>query len=297
MLEEPAPPVLLQGNEQTKDAANLGFLWEELQRRDLDRGSLFVLVGGGTLLDVGMFLAATWLRGVDAFVVPTTLLAQVDAGLGGKCGVNLGGVKNQVGVVKQPQAILVDPACLATLPADAWQSGLGEVAKTALLAGGPLLDAVEELGGAPAGDPGWDAVVSGCLSYKARVVEEDEHEAGRRAILNLGHTVAHVLEGLVAAVGREIPHGLAVAAGMAAEARAFCEPAVAACVAGVLKGLGLPAKVDAPFDAELAERVLSGDKKRRGRETLVPLLEAPGAVTLRPVASGPLLDAVRLAIS
>lgn len=298
-VDEVAPPLALVATEATKEVERLPELWRALQARDLDRRDVVIAAGGGITLDVAVFLAATWLRGLTLVVVPTTLLAQVDAGLGGKCGVNLGGAKNQVGAVYQPACVLVDPDLLATLPEDAWRSGLGEVAKTAALAGGPLWKDVEAFAAAPSPEHlGIDQIVEGCLRFKAGVVTEDETERGRRAILNLGHTVGHVLESLAAAQATEIPHGIAVAAGLVAETAWLArKPELAARLATVLQALGLPIQLSLEADPETTGALLRRDKKRRGDRWLVPLLRDFGDVTLEERDAPTILTAIAAAIA
>ena len=190
-----AAPLWVEAGEASKEASALPAHWEALAARSLDRRGRLLVAGGGSLLDLGAFLGGTYLRGVETVLLPTTLLAQVDAALGGKCGVNLGPAKNQVGLIRQPAAIVADTGFLETLPAEELQSGQGEVLKTALLAGGDLRDAVQD----PVAD--WGVLVPGCLRYKADIVRRDEHEGGLRRILNLGHTLGHVLESLALVQG------------------------------------------------------------------------------------------------
>lgn len=298
LVAAPAPPLVLAGGERAKDAAHLPALWDGLRLRNLDRGSLAVVAGGGAVLDAGLFLAATWHRGVAAVAIPTTLLAQVDAGLGGKCGVNFGGAKNQVGVIRQPAAVVVDPFLLATLPDPEWRSGLGEVLKTALLAGGELLDRVRTEGAALAGGSGGlEAVIEGCLRHKAAVVAADEGDRSLRRTLNLGHTVAHVLEGLAAAAGRTLPHGLAVGAGILAEARVFLpERGMPDLIGDLLGRLGLPARIDVPWNGDLAATLAARDKKAEGGGIPVPVLEAPGRPVFRNATVGAVVAAARGAV-
>src|SRR5205807_7520981 len=168
-------------------------LWRELS---LDRGGAVVALGGGCTTDVAGFVAATYLRGVDWVTVPTTLLAQVDAAIGGKTALNLPEGKNLVGAFHWPLRTILDPAVLATLPERERREGMAEVVKTGLLAGEPLWEL-------PQGE-----LVRRCAAYKAAVCLRDPHDRGERHVLNLGHTFAHALE---AAAGYEgLSHGSAV---------------------------------------------------------------------------------------
>jgi 3-dehydroquinate synthase len=279
LVDVVAPSLDLEAGEETKDAGNLTALWGELDRRHLDRGAVLFVVGGGSILDVGAFLAATWLRGVDLVVVPTTLLAQVDAGLGGKCGVNLGHAKNQVGAIWQPRAILADVDLLATLPPDEVASGMGEAVKTALLAGTELVDRVRALDSSSVpGDPGLEDVVRACLRYKAGVVEDDERDSGRLAL----------------AEGSPIPHGVAVAVGIRAETAALCQDAATRqATSSLLDAAKLPSRVALAFEEGRVRSLLGRDKKRRGERITVPVLNAVGDARLTAVDPDALVDACR----
>lgn len=301
LFEEAAETLVLPPGEAAKDVAQLPALWAHMGASGFHRSSTLVVLGGGATLDVGAFLASTWQRGIPLLLVPTTLLAQVDAGLGGKCGVNLGAAKNQVGAIYQPAALFVDPAFLVSLGANDWFSGLGEILKTALLAGGALWTELGNFGGEQkdaADDPHLSFIVRACLKYKADVVERDEREQGVRTLLNLGHTVGHVLEALSHRHGPiAIPHGCAVAAGILAEARAFgVSPHVVAAIEDRMEELRLPSLMDLPFDRDEVLHLLLADKKRKGRGISVPVLKDLGDAEVRVQSAESLVDAVRLAI-
>ena len=239
--------------EASKTVAEASRLWSALR---LDRSGTVVAVGGGTALDLAGFAASTFLRGVAWVPVPTTLVAQVDAAIGGKTAVDLPEGKNLVGTFHWPARVIVDPELLATLPEDERENGLAEVVKTGLLAGEPVWEL-------PTAER-----VRRCAAFKAAVCLRDPHDRGVRAQLNLGHTFAHALE---AASDYGLPHGRAVALGL-----------IAACK---LSGLEDEARLvqellhprPAAVDREAAWAALSRDKKTvDGRARLV-LLEAPGA--------------------
>jgi shikimate kinase/3-dehydroquinate synthase len=231
-------------------------LWRELE---LDRGALVVALGGGCTTDVAGFAAATYLRGVDWAAVPTTLVGQVDAAIGGKTGLDLPSGKNLVGAFHWPVCVLADPAVLETLSDQERRAGLAEVVKTGLLAGEPLWELAEP------------ELVRRCAAFKTAVCLRDPTEQGERAILNLGHTFAHALE---AASGYELPHGEAVALGLTAALRLSGLEQEARMVEELLKPA--PARVD----AERAWLALQRDKKAVAGVPRLVLLEAPG----RPVS-------------
>src|SRR5690606_29429256 len=200
--------------EACKELAHLGHVLEALAAAGLERGSLVVTLGGGATSDLGGLAAALFLRGVDFVACPTTLLAMVDASVGGKTAINLGAGKNLAGVFHQPRSVLADVTTLATLPVAEWRSGLGEVLKTWLVEGAALEPAMDALGADPrsASLDALTELVARCVEAKARVVVADPLEAGQRKALNLGHTFAHAIE-RVAGFGR-VPHGVAVAVGL-----------------------------------------------------------------------------------
>ncbi|MEZ5988553.1 MAG: 3-dehydroquinate synthase family protein [Planctomycetota bacterium] len=263
VLEVPA-------GEPAKQPAVLVEVLRALARAELPRRGLVLAFGGGATGDLAGLAAALWHRGVELVQVPTSLLAMVDAALGGKCAVNLPEGKNLAGVFWEARLVVVDPELLATLPMLEFRAGLGEVAKYALGFSTELLDLCErrhDLG--PLSDPvDLAAIVARCLRIKAAIVEEDPLETrGRRALLNLGHTTAHALEAWAAAKGGTIPHGLAVAFGLrvalhAARARGRVDDAAHERALMLCDSWRLPAGW-----AELAPGL-----PRPGVDDLVPLL-------------------------
>lgn len=208
----------LPPGETQKKLATAAKLYDRMARAELDRKCPLVAVGGGVVTDLGGFVASTYMRGIPFFAVPTTLLGQVDAAIGGKTGVNLPQGKNLVGTFYQPRAVFCDPATLKTLPAREYVGGLGEVVKYGMIKDAEFFGYLEtNIASIRNRDPSvLEEVVFRCASIKAQVVEEDEKESGLRAILNYGHTIGHALE--AAGDYRKLHHGEAVAIGMEAEA-------------------------------------------------------------------------------
>src|SRR5207302_2146967 len=207
-------PIPRPVSEATKVLGEVEQMCDVLSARGVQRDGFVIAVGGGVLTDLAGFAAAVYLRGIPWVSVPSTLLAQVDAGLGGKTGANINAGKNLVGAFHQPRLVVCDPDLLATLPLRERWSGLAEVVKCALLEGGDLLDLCErDLERAAAADPeALVPLIEGAVRLKARIVAGDEREGGARAFLNLGHTVGHALE---AATGyARFSHGEAVALGL-----------------------------------------------------------------------------------
>ena len=265
--------------EPAKTLATAEALYHHLAAREARRDDLVVALGGGAVGDLAGFVAATYLRGMRVVQVPTTLLAQVDAAVGGKTAVNLPEGKNLVGAFHQPAGVIADVATLSTLPDRVFRSGLAEVAKYALTVDPTLLDLLEGSRDAVvAREPAvLEEVVARCVRAKAAMVARDERDAGPRLVLNYGHTVGHALERLDDFAGRT--HGEAVAAGMVVAARlaegtGVAPPGLVAGHVRLLASLGLP--TGEPFP--VAERVLAAidmDKKRRRGHRFV-LLEAVG---------------------
>src|SRR5205085_1406541 len=207
-------PLARPVNEARKTLAEVEAMCETLAARGVQRDGYVIAVGGGVLTDLAGLAAALYLRGVPWVSVPTTLLAQVDAGLGGKTGANLRAGKNLVGAFHQPRLVVCDPELLATLPLRERWSGLAEVVKCALLEDGELFERCDEdLEKAAAGDAGaLEPLIEGAVRLKARIVAGDEREGGARAFLNLGHTVGHALENATGYA--RFTHGEAVALGL-----------------------------------------------------------------------------------
>jgi 3-dehydroquinate synthase len=250
---------VLPDGERGKTLAELERGAARLLREGFTRRSLVVAVGGGAVSDAAGFLAATFMRGVDWAVVPTTLLAMVDAAIGGKTAVNLAAAKNAVGAFHPPRAVLADPAALATLPARELRSGMGEVLKYAALRP-DMLGRVAALGE----DPPGPALVGACARAKVDVVRADPTEKGERKLLNLGHTFGHGVE----AAGRfeRWTHGEAVAIGLAFAFRLAARlgrigPLAVAEMEDAIRGAGLPVRIPAAAGRRAA--VLMGTDKKR----------------------------------
>jgi shikimate kinase/3-dehydroquinate synthase len=229
-----------------------------------------VALGGGGVGDVAGFCAAVYQRGIDVVQVPTTVVAQVDSAYGGKTGVDLPEAKNYVGAYHQPAAVLVDVSLLDTLPAAERAAGAAEVVKTALIAGGRLWERVR------AGHVDDEDVVLDCARTKLAVVAADERDAGRRQVLNLGHTVGHALE-TVTGYGT-LRHGEAVGLGLLAALRLSGRDALRDEVAALLGALRLPTRLDRPVDLDAVLAAVARDKKRAGGAVPFVLVRAPGDV-------------------
>jgi len=262
--------VTIEPGEEHKNLATAGWVLERLAEAGLDHDGHVIALGGGVVGDLAGFCAATYQRGIAVVQAPTTVVAQVDSAYGGKTAVDLPEAKNFVGAYHQPAAVLADTSTLATLPPEEHAAGYAEVVKTALIAGGPLWARVRE------GREVDDSIVLGCLRAKLAVVAEDERDAGRRQVLNLGHTVAHAIE--TGTGYARYRHGEAVGIGLLAALRLSGRDHLRSEVAELLRAKGLPLAYEGPSAEEVAALVRR-DKKRSGGRVPFVLVEAPGQVT------------------
>jgi 3-dehydroquinate synthase len=275
-------------------------LYQRLAAIPAHRADPVVAVGGGATTDAAGFTAATWLRGVPLISLPTTLLAMVDAAIGGKTGVDLDAGKNLVGAFHQPSAVVADLDTLATLPRPELRAGMAEVIKAGLIADPDLAAAcLERAPAAVAGDlDALGPLVEAAIRVKAEVVGADEREAGRRAVLNYGHTLGHALERL--AGYRGLRHGEAVALGMVfaarvAEAVGLATPGLVEGHLELLRAAGLPAG-GVELDPDAVLEAMGTDKKHGGAGggLRLVLLGAPGKPELVPAPDrGVLVEAIR----
>jgi 3-dehydroquinate synthase len=253
--------------EASKSFAVLGDLYDRLVEARLDRSSTVFALGGGVTGDLAGFAAASFLRGIALVQLPTTLTAQVDSSLGGKTGINHKAAKNLIGAIHQPRLIVADVATLASLPDREFREGLGEVIKYGAIMDAAMIPELEEtLPAILRRDPRQlRAIVTKSLRHKAEVVQSDEKEAGRRKILNFGHTLGHALE--VSAGYGAFLHGEAVAVGMVAAMRlsqvhAGLSEEEGRRLVRLIETAGLPTEIPSNLTAESLLAALKLDKKR-----------------------------------
>jgi len=291
-------PIARPVSEARKTLSEVEAMCDALSSRGVGRDGYVIAVGGGVLTDLAGLAAALYLRGVPWVSVPSTLLAQVDAGLGGKTGANLRSGKNLVGAFHQPRLVVCDPELLSTLPERERWSGLAEVVKCALLQGGELLERCErELERAASGDAKALApLIEGAVRLKARIVAADEREGGQRAFLNLGHTVGHALE---AATGySRFSHGEAVALGLRGMLALSDSMPDRERALRLVERLRISA--DRALDAgekESALQAMTRDKKARRGAVRFVLLERIGEPVLREVRAQDLSRALAAALA
>ncbi len=259
--------------EASKNLSVYGELLQALFEKEFTRRDIIVALGGGVVGDLAGFAAATYQRGIRFVQVPTTLLAMVDASIGGKTAIDLDGGKNQVGAFHQPSLVVCDPQVLETLPDEAYRSGCAETLKYGVLADADFFDAMAKT---PICKQ-YEVAIERSLLIKRDFVMADELDVGKRQMLNLGHSFGHAYE---ACRRFAIPHGHAVAAGLAVMMRAaaqkgYCGEEDAARVAVVLRSYGLPTEIDAPLADMLA--AIANDKKRSGDKMNLIVPEAIGS--------------------
>jgi 3-dehydroquinate synthase len=287
----------LPGGEASKNLAEIERTAEWLADEGFDRRATVIGVGGGATTDHAGFSAAVYLRGVGFAACPTTLLAMVDASVGGKTGVDLRAGKNLVGAFHQPRAVVADVGFLESLPARERIAGLAEVIKCGFIADPALLAGIEawpaRASEAPVDSQAgrYLGLIAGAVRVKAEVVAEDEHEGGRRAILNFGHTIGHAVE---AASGYDLLHGEAVSLGMVAAlsfgvARGITPAALVERARRVLSAVGLPIDVERRLDAAVLARV-GVDKKRRAGKIRFVFCPAAGETRLEDVTADDLVS-------
>lgn len=271
--------------ESSKSLAGAERLYLAARDAALGRDGAVLAFGGGVVGDLAGFVAATWQRGVDLVLVPTTLLSQVDSAVGGKTAVNVGGIKNPVGAFHQPRLVLADTSLLGTLPRRELASGLAEVVKYGMIADAALFARLERrTEDLLAGHPGRLArIVADCCRIKARIVSTDERESGPRRLLNYGHTIGHAFE---AAAGGALLHGEAVALGMRGAARLSEELGWLAREDrerqdALLDRVGLPARHSGPTVTELLSKIKQ-DKKVRDRKPRFVLTRGIGSASVAP---------------
>lgn len=277
--------VVIPAGEMHKNLDTVRQVYDALLAQGIERQSPVVALGGGVVGDLAGFVAATVLRGVPFIQVPTTLLAMVDASVGGKTGVDTPHGKNLIGAFKFPEMVIADVETLASLPQVELACGMAEVIKHGFIGDPGLLQLVEE--GAWTGPALVELVARGVM-VKVRIVEEDPYEKGRRAVLNLGHTFGHALERVT---GYQLRHGLAVALGLVAAAHlgvalGLADPELVSLTRRVLQRAGLPTRwreLEPPLPAPAVGEVLAAmgtDKKRVHGKLRFIVPRAPGDVTI-----------------
>ena len=264
-LVVPYEHILIGQGEQAKSLTTLEEVYKRLIELGADRSTFILGIGGGIVTDIAGFVASTYMRGVEFGFVTTTLLGAVDASVGGKNGVNIGGFKNMVGVFSQPRFVVCDASLLTTLPQREFRAGLAEVIKTAILGDEELFERLEQTSFEELrqNDELLSEIIIRSVKVKASVVAEDEREGGRRRILNLGHTIAHAIEKCTS----KFSHGEAVAIGLfhitnTSLSQNNIAESDAKRIFAVLEKYGFDTSL--PIERKQLFDAIKGDKKRKG---------------------------------
>jgi 3-dehydroquinate synthase len=268
--------IQVPAGEDHKNLETCKLIWQKLTELNFDRHSLLLILGGGVLGDMGGFCAATFKRGIDFIIIPTTLLSQVDASVGGKVGIDFQHFKNHIGVFCEPKATIIDTSFLKTLPERELRSGFAEVAKHCLISDLAIWRIIRAKS---LHEQDWEALVQHSVNFKKSVTDQDPKEKGLRKILNFGHTIGHALESYFLAEGNRIFHGEAIAMGMVMEAFIACEKKM--INKGELEEISsyliqVFEKQEMPWGDSALIQLTRQDKKNKGNEILMALPEGIG---------------------
>jgi 3-dehydroquinate synthase len=284
------PVFVLPAGEQSKQLHTIEDLAGKMLEAGIDRSGFVLGIGGGVVCDITGFLAAIYMRGIRCGYVSTTLLSQVDASTGGKNGVDLGGVKNVIGTIRQPEFVICDPEMLLTLPEEDYFSGLAEMIKTAIIGDSDLFRMLEKhYEEVSRRDTGLiEMLVLRSVRFKASVVSEDENEKGLRRILNFGHTIGHAVE-----TALSVRHGFAIAAGMGLATefsveKGFCGTDDALRINRLLQLYGYDTKLNVSPDR--IEELVRHDKKKSGDDVWFVFITGIGKAVFRRVPVNEIID-------
>lgn len=270
--------IVIGSGEAIKSLHTVEMIYDRLRAMGADRSTFLLGIGGGIVTDITGFVAATYMRGVEFGFVSTSLLGQVDASIGGKNGVNVGGYKNMVGTFLQPRFVISDVEMLRTLPHREFRAGMAEAVKSAIVGDAELFTLIEESADDKlySNEEALQSIVRGSVAVKSVIVAEDEREAGRRRVLNLGHTIGHAIEKST----HELNHGEAVAVGISMISRASVRMGIMAeeCaerIDVVLQRLGFDLRL--PVSVSTVLREVRYDKKKRDNILRVVMPESIGS--------------------
>lgn len=273
--------IRIKAGEEQKNLVTCEHIWDALTRANADRHALVLNLGGGVIGDMGGFCAATYKRGVAFAQLPTTLLSQVDASVGGKLGIDFHGFKNHIGVFQLPNAVLIDPDFLTTLPERELRSGFAEVIKHCLIADAAMWDMIRVR---DLDEQHWPDLIRHSVAVKEKIVAEDPRENGVRKTLNFGHTLGHAVETYFlnksGKPGQRLLHGEAVAVGMITEAyiawqKGLIDERLLRQIEEYLFAVYGQVRI-APDDVEPILALTLQDKKNRGNQVRMALLDGPG---------------------
>jgi 3-dehydroquinate synthase len=279
LIEPALPPhsiISIASGEENKNLDSSKLIWEKLTSLQFDRHSLLIILGGGVLGDMGGFCAATYKRGIDFVLMPTTLLAQVDASVGGKLGIDFQQFKNHIGVFCEPVATLICLAFLETLPARELRSGFAEIIKHCIISDRKMWELINTRS---LKEQPWNELIPHSVAFKKNVIDTDPREKGLRKILNFGHTIGHAVESYFLNSDNRLFHGEAIAVGMIAEAFIAQQKnlMLRAELIEIMEYLKqIYPKVTLPGNTDQIIALMLQDKKNRDKKILMALPERIG---------------------
>lgn len=294
--------IVVEVDEPKKNIESVQEIWKQLLEKGCDRKSLVIILGGGVPGDTAGFAAATFMRGVDFVQVPTTVLSQVDSAVGGKTGINFGGVKNLIGTFNQPKAVFCDVDFFSTLWKREFNEGFAEIIKHGAICDKKYFELVTSKKPQEFTSEELEKVIAGSCRIKAEIVSADEKEGGRRKLLNFGHTIGHAIEAISLESSKPLLHGEAISIGMVAEGLISKEIGLLSdkdfqVLKQALERIGLPIEFTIPakdkpsFSDKIIIR-LKSDKKNVNGETRFTLLTAIGKAVIDQVADEELIRKV-----
>ncbi len=262
--------IKVPSGEKAKTIDTVINIWNQLQKLGMDRKSLVINLGGGVICDMGGFAASTYLRGIDFLHIPTTVIAQVDASVGGKTGINFNNNKNYIGVFQHPIGVVIDVDTLSTLPKRIYNQGFAEIIKHGLIADRAYFEFVTSKKPQDFNTSELTQMLAKSNEIKTRIVEEDQRERGIRKIVNFGHTIGHAIESLSFETDTPYLHGEAVHVGMLVETKIseltdLLQPTDAALIYERLKQTGLPVSVSKIKIEDIIKKIKSDKKAVRGQ--------------------------------
>ena len=288
------PVFQIKAGESSKQLEVIESIAERLIESGIDRTGFILGIGGGVVCDISGFLASVYMRGIRCAYISSSLLSQVDASTGGKNGVNLGGTKNIIGCIKQPEFVICDPAMLQTLPEDEYFSGLSELIKTAIIGNEKLFEIIENNheGILKRDTELLSMLIAMAVNIKAAVVSEDEKESGLRRVLNFGHTYGHAIE-----MYKSFRHGYAVASGMELASgfslsRGLISSADYNRIITLLKSFKLLRRHDIPEDQ--LNQLIMRDKKKSGNDVYFVFIEGIGKAIVEKIPVAEVVDFYRM---
>lgn len=261
--------IIIPAGEKEKNIETVKKIWEIMFQNGFDRRSLLINLGGGVVCDMGGFAAATFMRGIEFLNIPTTLLAQVDASVGGKTGIDFQGIKNSIGVFKDPVGVVIDVDTLKTLPKRELISAFGEIIKHGIISGQKYFDLVILKKPGEFSQRELIKIIKQSMKIKSNIVKKDPKEKDLRKILNFGHTIGHAVESLSWKTNEPLLHGAAIAIGMVAEAKLACLLKMLSekdfeLIKKVITNAGLPTKIKDIKSEDIVKKIFTDKKNSHG---------------------------------